>query len=381
MVTPSGSFDARSAAQAFTDAEIAPHVASWEAARSMAPPDVYRKAGDAGLLSMAVPEAHGGAGVGFDEKVAAFDVITEASMASAFSMINTHNVAVVVAEQTSEATRDRLLPRLMAGEILGSTALTEPSAGSDFAAITTPGTTVEGGWVLNGEKAWITNAARSEVIVCYVQTAPDAGAKGIASFLIDASRPGFVRSEPEALTSSHGIGTGGFVLDNYEITDADMIAAPGEAFLAALSSINGARTYVASMCVAMVRASLQTAVAYGKKRTAFGKPLLDYQGLNWSLADVANQLAAAELLVQRAIEAVVATEQGGVASDAILPAAHAKKFACEMAEPAIAACLQSMGAAGLRDEYPLSRHLGAARIANFTDGSTEMMNERIARSL
>ncbi len=367
--------------QTFADVHVKPHVADWEAARSMAPAEVYRSAGDIGLLAMCVPVEHGGSGLGFSDKIRAFDIVTEVSMATAFSMINTHNVAVVVATQADDASRARLLPQLRQGEVLGSTALTEPGAGSDFAAITTTGEATSDGWVLNGSKAWITNAARSEAIVCYAQTAPDAGAKGIASFLLDANRAGFIRSEPEALTSSHGIGTGGFVLDNYVASEDEMIGAPGEAFLAALSSINGARTYVASMCVAMVRSSLRIAADYGQQRTAFGKSLLEHQGLSWSLADVANRLEAAELMVQRAVDAVDATDQGTDPAAAILPAAHAKKFACEIAEPAIAACLQAMGAAGLRDEYPLSRHLGAARIANFVDGSTEMMNERIARSL
>ncbi len=348
----------------------------------MAPVSFYRSAAQLGLTRLEVPEQDGGLDLGFDEKLAIFDAITESSMATAFSLINTHNVANDLARKGSAALKQRFLPGLLSGEVLGSTALTEPGAGSDFGSIVTSAEAVDDGWLLNGAKAWITNAARSNVIVCYVQTDPTAGPKGIASFVVDGTRSGFVRSAPEELAGGHGIGAGGFVLDNYLASEDEMFAPPGEGFLAALTGINGARTYVASMCRAMMSSSLGVAVTYGNSRQAFGRSIIEHQGLGWSLADVATQLEATRLVVASAVAAVVAGEQpGGDPRAAILPAAYAKKFAAEVAEPAIAACLQTMGAAGLRDEYPLSRHLAAARIANFVDGSTEMMNERIAASL
>ena len=324
-----------------------------------------------------MPTEHGGLGLDFAAKISVLDVLSRASMPFAFSLVNTQNVAVRVANEGSENHREQYLADLMAGVRLGSSALTEPGAGSDFAAISTTAVKVEGGWKLNGAKAWITNAAVSDVILCYVQTEPGSGGAGIASFLIDGRKPGFERTAPHSIYGGHAIGAGGFTLRDYFAPDDDLFAPPGKAFKSALGSINGARTYVAAMCCSMLRGALGVAVSYGAERRTFDRPIIEHQGLAWSLATVANRLEAAQLLTDYATEVVTA----GSASDAVLPAAHAKKFAAEIAEPGIAACIQAMGAEGLHDHYPLGRHLAAARIAHFVDGSTEIQNERIARSL
>lgn len=380
-MSPSASPTPDAAQQLLANAEsfaaaIAPHVADWEHAHRPAA-SVFEQAAGLGLTAIEVPEAHGGLGLGFRDKVAAAEIICSSSMAMAFAIVNTQNVAARLADIGSTAHRSDLVPELVAGRRVGSTALTEPSAGSDFGAIATTATKNADGWLLNGEKAWITNAAVSDVIICYVQTDPGARGKGIASFLIDGTKPGFKRVAPYGLSGGHLIGTGGFTLDNYQAADEDLLTEPGAGFASALSGVNGARVYVAAMCNAMVQHSLRTAVGYAAKRQAFGTNLLGHQGLAWSLASVANQLEASRLLTGRAIELI----ESGDPTDVILAAAHAKKFATEMAEPSIAACIQAMGAEGLRDHHALGRHLAEARIANFVDGSTEIQTERIARSL
>jgi alkylation response protein AidB-like acyl-CoA dehydrogenase len=150
---------------------------------------------------------------------------------------------------------------------------------------------------------------------------------------------------------------------------------PGQALKAALASINGARAYVAAMCCGMLQASLETAVRYTQQRKTFGQPVIEHQGVRWKLADAATDLEAARLLCYRAARLI---DTGG---DAVLPAAYAKKFATDMAVQRIADCIQAMGANGLRADYPLARHLAGAKIAAYTDGSIEMMNERIGAGL
>jgi acrylyl-CoA reductase (NADPH) len=176
----------------------------------------------------------------------------------------------------------------------------------------------------------------------------------------------------ETLTGGGVIGAGGFRLENYRVRADEVVAPPGQAFRRAMDSVNQARTYVASMCVAMVNACLDTAVAYGKTRTAFGGPLSAKQGWRWMAADIATDAEAARLLVESAAGKIVRGE------DAALASAHAKKFATRMAVGRISDACQLMGAAGLREEYPFLRHLASARVASYTDGSTEMQNERIA---
>lgn len=355
---------------------VADRVPVWEETRTV-DPITFELAAGAGLTAIEVPQRLGGLGLDFRHKVRVAEILSRTSMALAFSLINTQNVAARIAATPSNAHRRAIVADLVAGRRTGSTALTEPGVGSDFAAIKTAARPSRDGWILDGEKAWITNAATSDVIICYAQTEPGARSKGIAGFLVDGTRSGFQRHRPYSLSGGHLIGTGGFSLNGYRTGPDDMLTEPGAGFSAALAGVNGARTYVAAMCNAMVHAALEIAVEYGDRRTAFGDKLLDHQGLAWSLASVANKLEASQLLTERAIESVESDEMDEV----ILATAHAKKFATEMAEPAIAACIQAMGAEGLRDRYPLGRHLAEARIANFVDGSTEMQTERIARRL
>jgi alkylation response protein AidB-like acyl-CoA dehydrogenase len=361
-------------AQTFAAEYVAPRAADWERARKM-PREGLREAAKIGLTGLDAPKSEGGAGTGFIAKLLVLEALSEVDMAFAFSLTNTQGIAGRIATDGTPSQKQRFLADLMATHRLGASALTEPGAGSDFAGIQTAATQVEGGWRLTGEKGWITNAAEADVFLVYAQCDPAKRWRGIASFLVDGSQEGFERGEPYGLLAGHSIGTGGFKLNNMFVPDEDVVAGPGDAFRAAMSSINGARTYVAGMLNAMVHASLCHAVRYGQKRQTFGKSLLEHQGLKWSLAAVATKLEASRLLTYRAAQLV---EDGG---DAMLPAAHAKKFAGDFAVQAIADCIQAMGANGMRDDVPLGRHLACAKLACYTDGSTEIMNDRIGGSL
>ena len=154
-----------------------------------------------------------------------------------------------------------------------------------------------------------------------------------------------------------------------------LLLGPGEAFKGAMSGINLTRIDVAAMCCGMLRESLAQAVSYADNRTAFGQPTLEFQGLQWMLADVATDLEAAKLLTARAVDLVEAGSSVAVA------AAHAKKFATRVAFTGIADCMQAMGATGYTSDYPLARHLAAAKMAQFVDGTTEIQNVAISREL
>ena len=172
--------------QDFRDRVISPQVVDWERSRVF-PADVIASAHQLGLLGMEIDPELGGLGMSFSQKLRVLDVLSEVSMPYAFSLVNSHNVAARLARHGTEEQCSRFLSDLLTGDKLGSSALTEPNAGSDFSAIATQATSDANGWRLNGEKAWITNAASSTVIVAYVQTDPGSRARGIASFLIDGT--------------------------------------------------------------------------------------------------------------------------------------------------------------------------------------------------
>lgn len=352
----------------------APQAASWERAR-LVPREIIREAARLGLTAIEVPEALGGQGAGFVAKTLVAEELARSDMGLAFSLINTQNAASRVARQGTQAQIARHLAPLIAGERMGCTALTEPQAGSDFPAITTTARKIEGGWIIDGEKAWITNAASAETVLLYAKTDAAAGTAGIAAFLIDTDGPGFERLAPYGMMGGHAIGVGGFRLAGFRVDEDALFYPPGEAFKRALDGINGARIYVAAMCCGMAAEALRVALDYATRRHAFGKRLIDHQGIRWSLVDVAAELEAARLLTYRAAGVIARGE------NAVLAAALAKKVAVEMAGRRLPQCMQAMGAEGLREEHPIGRHIACARIAAYVDGTTEIQNERIGALL
>lgn len=346
---------------------------AWEAGES--PVAALQKSANYDLLRLEVPHSLGGLGHRYRLKLAICEALSRIDMAFTFAMINTQNVAARLAQSKTRAHLELLVPALCRGEIFGATALSEPGAGSDFAGIKTRATKVAGGWRLDGEKGWITNGSIADLFVTYVQTDAEAGWRGIACFLVDARKEGFTRASPYPLIGGAAIGAGGFKLDNYFVSDDDMLAAPGDAFKLAMKSVNGARVYVAAMCAGLLAASLETAINYGATREAFGKPIVAHQGLAWSLANVATDLEALRALTRDA--GLLVDQQ----KDAVMAAAHAKVFAGRVTLNGVGQCIQAMGAAGLRVEHGLGRHMAAAKIAAFTDGSSEMMYERISAGM
>jgi alkylation response protein AidB-like acyl-CoA dehydrogenase len=350
---------------------VSPSAARWERERRIRH-EGLEAAVELGLTRLQVPVEQGGLGMSFACKAQVAEVLGGGDFGFTMSLINTQNVAAKLARETPPELAARYLPDLVAGRRLGCTALTEPGAGSDFASIVTTATRTADGWRLDGAKAWITNAAEADVLIVYAQTAPGSGGRGIAGFLVDGRRPGFVREPAFALGGQHTIGTGGFRLEGYIARDDELLHPPGQAFKAALVSINGARTYIAAMCCGMVASALDVVAAYGERRSAFGRVLAEHQGWRWRLAEASSELAACRLMVAQAASLIDA------GLDAQLASAQSKLLATRMAERQLPALAQAMGAEGLREHHPFARHLIGARVAGFVDGSNEMLLERIA---
>jgi alkylation response protein AidB-like acyl-CoA dehydrogenase len=362
------------AAERIAQNSVAPNAATWERERRIGW-EALRGAAGEGLTGIQVPVSKGGLGLPFSIKAGVLEILAREDFGFAMSLANTHNVAEKLAHEAPPYIVSEYVPSLLAAESLGCTALTESGAGSDVGAMRTTATKAGQGWRLYGEKTWITNAAEAGVIVVYAQTEQGRGTGGIASFLVDARRPGFFRDPPIVLPGQHSTGSGGFRLDGYEARSEEMLAPPGKAFKGAMADINGARTYVAAMCCGMVDKALRVCTEYGRIRKTFGKPLNERQGWRWYLADASIDLSAARLLVGQASSRI----DSGL--DAQVDAAKAKIFATRMGERHIPALLQAMGAEGLREKYPLSRHLMGARMAGYVDGSTEMLLERVSSFL
>lgn len=356
----------------FAETQIKPNAKNWERQRQI---DMrcLKDAANIGLTRIQVPKKYGGLCFSFTCKSRVLEVLAAVDFGFAMSVVNSHNVAAKLASCASPKLAESLIPPILNGDHSACTALTETGAGSDFAAITTKARETEKGWMLNGSKAWITNARHAKTIIVYAQTLEQGNPKGIAAFVIDSDRDGFTRNFEDEFFGQHIMGACGFRLENYLVRKNELILPAGTAFKSVLNELNGARTYVASMCCGMVDAALREVSDYGRQRKTFGKSLSDHQAWRWTLAQAATDLSAARQLV-RAAETEVDQNQ-----DAKILSAQAKIFATRMAGQHIPALMHAMGAEGLRFGSVLSRHLIASRMASLADGSTEMLLETVSR--
>lgn len=361
-------------AAAFADSHVRPQAAAWERARAL-PPEIFGEAAAAGLTSAILPREVGGGDIGMLAASRMAEVLAAADFAFTFALKVHANAANAVARRGTDEQRHRLLPDMIGGRRIGAFCLTEPQVGSDATAITCAARKASGEWLINGEKAWVTNGTMADVLSVYVQTDPDKGWRGIANVLVEGDFPGFRRGPAYDLLGGHGVGLCDVAFADCRVPENNLLLAPGDGFKAAMAGINMARMFVAAICCGMLADSLKRALDYGAGRRAFGRPVLANQGLQWKLADVATDLEAARRLTEHAARTLDAGEPG------INECAHAKKFATRAAVAGIAQCMQAMGAVGLRAEEPFGRHYAAAKMCEFLDGTTEIQNVVISRGL
>lgn len=353
---------------------VAPMSATWERKREMADAPL-REAIAAGLGSILVPVEHGGHGASVTEAAQVLEVIAGADLRFAFSLVVHNNLAASIARRGTPAQVARYLPDLIAGRKVGAFCLTEPDAGTDAAAITTLARKAANGWVLEGEKAWVSNAASAELFCVYAKTVANGDAGSIAAFLVDRDTTGLGVEAPYEMLGGHALGTSGIRLDACRVGEAALFIPPGEGFKGAMAGIDLARVLLSAMCCGALGRGLEHALDYAAGRRAFGKTLLEFQGLQWQLADVSTDLEAARLLTWHAAHAMDRGERVTVS------AAHAKKFSTRAALSGLSQCMQTLGAVGFRADHPLARQFAAAKMAQYLDGATEVQNLVISRAL
>ncbi|MGB7318878.1 MAG: acyl-CoA dehydrogenase family protein [Planktotalea sp.] len=356
----------------FAAEHITPAAAGWSMGGDL-DASIYEMAGQFGILGMRVPQSFGGQGVDFTTLASACSILAGADFGFAMSLVNTHNIALRLSEIASDTQKQRYLPSLLNGKISACTALTEPGAGSDFAAVTTKASKTDTGWLLNGEKTWIINGRHAGLSIVYAQCRAIGDAGGIGAFLVDLNAKGVTRYAIDSSFAQSSMGTGGFTLQDVEVEHDALLIAPGTAFKAILTEINGARTYVAAMCNGMLGKAVVDVATYGTQRTSFGKPLNAIPSWQAALSEAQTALDTSQTLTARAIDLV------NTGHDAQLAAAQAKIEAVTCAQRQLPELLQLMGAEGLRPEHPFARHIAAAQIAGFTDGATNILKDRVAR--
>jgi alkylation response protein AidB-like acyl-CoA dehydrogenase len=340
------------------------------------PKELLAEMASLGFFGIYVPESYGGAGL----DALSYALVTEEinrACASTGVVLSSHVSLVVdpLLHFGSDAQKDRFLRPLASGDKLGCFALSEPASGSDAAAMRTSARRDGDAWVLNGTKNFITNGASADITLVFAQTDAQAKHRGIAAFVVEKGTRGFSVGKLEHKLGIRGSDTAQLVFQECRVPAANLLGEVGQGFKIALSTLDGGRISIAAQAVGIARACLEDSLAYAKEREAFGKKIVEFQAIQWKLADMATEIDAARLLVWRA---ATLKDRG---EDHILAAAQAKLFASDVAVRAARECVQIFGGYGYLTDFPAERHYRDAKITEIYEGTSEIMNLVIAQEI
>lgn len=340
--------------------------------------EAIAKMGPLGLLGLNVPEEYGGAGMDAVSAAIAIEELGAADGGTGLS-IAAHNGlgCVPIARFGSEKQKETWLPGLASGESgLGALALTEPNAGSDLVGGLATRAELEGeSWVINGSKAWITNASLSPVIITLCRTDPEAGSKGFSLILIPRDTPGVIIHPPEKKMGVRASPTHALTFEDVRVPRENVLGSPGDGLYQTFQTLDGGRISIGALSVGIARSAQEEAVRYAKERQLFGKTLADLQAIQFKIADAEIAIQAAQLLVYRA---AWLKEEGKAFS---LEAAIAKLHAAEIAEDVCREAIQILGSYGYSSEYPVERMYRDARLMTIGEGTSEIQRLVIARNV
>jgi alkylation response protein AidB-like acyl-CoA dehydrogenase len=365
----------RDAVRVFAQEQIRPNSAAYERAGGY-PPALFRAMADLGLMGLTAPEAYGGVEADYVSYALALMELAAADGALS-TIVSIQNSLIVggLLKDGSEDQKDRFLPALISGEVIGAFALTESDAGSDASAIRTRATLVDGGYRLNGAKQFITSGKIAGLAIVFAVTDPDLGKRGITAFLVPTDRPGYGVDKVEQKLGQGASDTCALRFDDLFIEDGLRLGAEGAGYGIALSNLETGRIGIAAQSVGMAQAALEIAVAYARDRKTFGAPIITHQAVGFRLADLATRLEAARQLVLSA----AALKSAG--QPALQQASMAKLFASETAEAVVSGAIQTLGGYGYLEEFGLAKIYRDVRVCQIYEGASDIQRLVIARGL
>ncbi len=360
----------------FMEAEVRPGMRARDREEKFASAEL-RKLGELGFCGMLIPESWGGSGGDTISYVIMLEEVArvDASMAVALSVTNSL-AAVPVFKHGSEAQKQKYLPQLARGEILGAFCLTEPQAGSDSAAISTSAVRVENSYRLNGTKSWVTNGGEAGLYIVFAKTDPAACARGVTAFLVEPSFPGFRVARYEDKMGLRTSRSTEITFSDCEVPEANRLGEEGQGLKIALDTLDGGRVGIAAQAIGIAQGAFEASVAYAKQRRAFGKTIGDFQAVQWMLADMQTEIEAARGMVHNA-----AWMRDAGASHVGPYASRAKLYAGEMVNRVVYKAVQIHGSQGYSRESDVERMYRDARVITIYEGTSEIQRMIIARDL
>ncbi len=364
----------RESARKFFEREVAPHHRKWEKA-GVAPRSVWKKAGEAGLLCVALPEEYGGAGA--DRLASAILIEEQARLGLSGPGFSTHSdiVAPYIFNYGTSEQKRRWLPQMVSGEMIGAIVLTEPSAGSDLRAIRTTAIRDGDDFVLNGQKTFITNGQCADLLLVAAKPGQGSDKKKLTLIVVEASRQGVTRGKNFEKIGMKAQDTCELFFDNVRVPVANMLGEEGAGFPLLSKELAWERLQIAVGAVATSAAALDWTRDYTRERKAFGTPIADFQNTRFRLAEIKTEIEIAQTFVDRCLREVNEERLD------VTVAAMAKYWCTELMGRVLDQCLQLHGGYGYMWEYPIARAFADARVHRIYGGSNEIMRELIARTL
>jgi alkylation response protein AidB-like acyl-CoA dehydrogenase len=365
----------QSSIRAYAQEKLRPRSQAFEAAGGY-PAALFTELAELGLLGMVAPEDEGGVGADYVSYALALVEIAAAdgALSTIISIQNSLIISALLKDGTP-AQKQKFLPDLISGKSIGAFALTETDAGSDASAIRTRATRSANGWVLNGAKQFITSGKIGKLALVVAVTDPDAGKRGMSTFIVPTDRPGYFVDKVEHKLGQAASDTCAIRFENLFLEDDLMLGQPGQGYRIALSNLEAGRIGIAAQCVGMAQGALDIAIGYAKERKSMGKAIIEHQAVGFRLADLAARLEASRHLV---LHAASLKDSG---APCLKEASMAKLVASETAEAVVSGAIQTLGGYGYLEDFGIAKIYRDVRVCQIYEGTSDIQRMVIARAL
>lgn len=361
------------AAKKFAEQHIRPHVMEWDESQTF-PVEVFKKAGDFGFMGVLVPEEYGGSGLGYHEYIAIIEEISKVDPSIGLS-VAAHNSLCTnhILTFGSEEQKQRWLPKLASGEWIGAWGLTEHNTGSDAGGMSTTAVKKGNGWVLNGAKNFITHGISGDIAVVIVRTGEKGDSHGMTAFAIEKGTPGFSSGKKEDKLGMRASETAELIFNNCLVSDENRLGEIGDGFIQSMKVLDGGRISIGALSLGVSKGAYEAALKYSKERVQFGKPISQFQGISFKLADMVTEIEASELLLHKAAflknEGRPMTKLG----------AMCKMYASEVCVKISNEAVQIHGGYGYTKDFPVEKFYRDSKLCTIGEGTTEIQKVVISK--
>lgn len=359
----------------FAETHIRPHIMEWDEAQTF-PVELFKKLGQMGYMGILVPEELGGSGLGYHEYITIVDEISKVDPSIGLS-VAAHNSLCTnhILTFGNDAQKRRWIPKLATAEHIGAWGLTEHNTGSDAGGMNTTAKKDGNHWVLNGAKNFITHAISGDIAVVIARTGEKGDSKGMTAFVLEKGMPGFSSGKKENKLGMRASETAELIFDNCRVPDENRLGDVGQGFIQAMKILDGGRISIGALSLGIARGAYEAALKYSKERVQFGKPISEFQGISFKLADMATEIEASELLLRKAAH-LKETHQPVTTVGAM-----AKMYASEACVRIANEAVQIHGGYGYTKDFPVEKFYRDSKLCTIGEGTTEIQKLVISRNI